>query len=59
MTSEIWLLYPLTRPFRAYEDIKFCSDRDRMLLTEVNVFFVDLADEGNIEELGNRICLKR
>ena len=56
MTSEIWLLYPLTRPFRAYEDIKFRSDRDRILPTEVNVFFVDLADEGNIEKLGNKIC---
>ena len=55
-TSEIYLLYPMTRDFRDHKDIWFGSDQNGVLPTNVNLFFIDLADEGSIEELGNIIC---
>ncbi len=56
MTSEIWLLYPMTKDFRNHNDIWFGSDLNGILPTNVNLFFIDLADEGSIEELGNIVC---
>ncbi len=57
-TSDIWLLYPMTRDFLEHENIRFCSDNNGILPTYVNLFFIDLSDERSIEELGEMICSK-
>ena len=45
----------MTRDFRDHEDIWFGSDLKSTLPTNVYLFFVDLADEGCIEKLGDVI----
>lgn len=54
-SSEIYLLYPMTRDFRSHKDIWFGSDLEGALPTNVKLFFVDLANEGCIAKLGNII----
>ncbi len=54
-TSEIYLLYPMNKDFRGHNDIWFGSDLDGIMPTNVNLFFIDLADEKSIEELGSVI----
>ncbi|WP_031552657.1 McrC family protein [Oribacterium sp. FC2011] len=54
-TSEIYLLYPMNKDFRGHNDIWFGSDLDGIMPTNVNLFFIDLADKKSIEELGSVI----
>jgi 5-methylcytosine-specific restriction enzyme subunit McrC len=54
-TSEIWLLYPMTRDFREHKDICFRCSEDELQKTKVNLFFIDLADEGSFSNLVNRV----
>lgn len=54
-TSEIYLLYPMNKDFRGHNDIWFGSDLDGIMPTNVNLFFIDLADKKSIEEFGSVI----
>lgn len=54
-TSEIYLLYPMNKDFREHSDIWFGSDMDGIMPTNVSLFFIDLANERSIEELGSII----
>ena len=54
-TSEIYLLYPMNKDFRGHNDIWFGSDLDGIMPTDVNLFFIDLADKKSIEEFGSVI----
>lgn len=54
-TPEIWLLYPMTREFREHGNIWYDSGTDEIQQTNVKLFFIDLASERSIEELGNAI----
>lgn len=58
MTSEIWLLYPMTKEFREHKDIWFGSDQNGILPTNVKLFFIDLADDRSIEKLGDVLCAR-
>lgn len=55
MTSDIWLLYPMTNEFREHEDIWFRSGINERPLTNVNVFFIDLVADDCFELLGQKI----
>ncbi len=45
----------MNKDFRGHSDIWFGSDLDGIMPTNVNLFFIDLADEKSIEDLGSVI----
>lgn len=54
-SSEIWLLYPMTRDFRNHEEIWFSSGMGELQRTDVRVFFIDLGDANSIEALAENM----
>ncbi len=55
-TSEIWLLYPLNKDMKDKPDIYYVANDEKSIRTQVNVFFVDVANiDRSLNELKYRI----
>jgi len=54
-TSEIWLLYPMSKDFVDHDDIWYISDENTDTSMNVRVFFIDLSSKECFEELGRLI----